>query len=204
MKKILVLAMLASASAAQAQLWVEIPDAPAALPFTAQMTVGVGPLLTISGGPDFPGDTVDAYCIHIYDVGAFSASTVGGTGMDSQLWLFRPDGTGVTFNDDAGPLQSTITGAFVPGPGLYILAVSAYDTDPVNAAGAALWLDTPFAVERAPDGPGAATPVAGWTAGPDLAPYRISLTGATYCEVPAPGALALLGLGGLVAARRRR
>lgn len=204
MKKILVLAMLASASAAQAQLWVEIPDAPAALPFTAQMTVGVGALTTISGGGDFPGDTVDAYCIYITSPTAFSASTVGGTSQDTQIWLFRPDGTGVTFNDDAGPLQSTITGAFVTAPGLYILAVSAYDTDPVNAAGAALWLDTPFGTERAPDGPGAGTPVAGWTGGPDLAPYRIALTGAEYCDVPAPGALALMGLGGLVAARRRR
>ncbi|MFZ2875748.1 MAG: DVUA0089 family protein [Phycisphaerales bacterium] len=204
MKKLLVLAMLASASAAQAQLWVEIPDAPPALPFTAQMTVGVGALTTITGSGNFPGDTVDAYCIHITSPTAFSASTVGGTTQDTQLWLFRPDGTGVTFNDDAGPLQSTITGAFVPGPGLYILAVSAYDTDPVAAGGGALWLDGPFGVERAPDGPAAGSPVAGWTGGPDLIPYRIALTGAEYCDVPAPGALALLGLGGLVAARRRR
>ena len=83
MKKILVLAMLATASAAQAQTWIEIPDAPAAAPFTAQMTVGVGPLTTIRGGGDFAGDSVDAYCIHIFDVGAFSATTV----RSSLAWL---------------------------------------------------------------------------------------------------------------------
>ncbi len=204
MKKILVLAMLATASAAQAQTWIEIPDAPAAAPFTAQMTVGVGPLTTIRGGGDFAGDSVDAYCIHIFDVGAFSATTVGGTTQDTQIWLFRPDGMGVSFNDDSTGLQSTVTGAFVPGPGLYILAVSPYDADALDGAGAALWLDTPFGTERAPDGPGAGGPVMAWSAGPTLIPYSISLTGATYCEVPAPGALALMGLGGLVAARRRR
>lgn len=208
MKKMMAVALMACAGAAQAQVWVEIPDAPDALPFTAQLTVGVGPLTTISGGGNFPGDTVDAYCIHIVDPLHFSATTVGGTGQDTQLWLFTPAGIGVTFDDDdagAGVLQSTITGMFVPGPGHYILAISPYDRDALDGAGSEIWADGPFGLERAPDGPGAPGPVMGWGGfSSDLDPYRITLTGATFCAVPAPGALALTVLGGVFALRRRR
>ncbi|CAG0979873.1 hypothetical protein PHYC_01707 [Phycisphaerales bacterium] len=206
MKALVLVAGLALTGAASAQVWIEVPDAPApAIPAPApQFTVGVGPLLTIIGGGDFPGDNVDGYCIMITDPLAFSATTVGGTGQDTQLFLFDFGGMGVTFNDDSAfTLQSTVTGAFVPGPGLYALVVSTFDGDPLDAAGSEIWLDTPFGVERAPDGPGAPGPVSGWTGSPDLLPYSIFLTGATYC-VPAPGAFALLGLGGLVAMRRRR
>lgn len=206
------IAGLAVATAAQAQVWVEIPDAPAAaVPTPApQLTVGLGALTSIVGGPNAaPGtaDTVDTFCIYIPDPAAFSATTVGGATWDTQLFLFSyaPSGMGVTFNDDSTGLQSTLTGAFLPGPGMYAIAISRYDCDPLNAAGAEIWLDSPFGVERAPDGPGAPGPVAGWSAGTDIASYTIFLTGAFYCEqVPAPGSIALLGLGGLLAARRRR
>jgi MYXO-CTERM domain-containing protein len=203
MKRILALALMACAGTAQAQVWVEVGDAPEAPAF--QMTVGVGALTAITGGGIAgAADFSDAYCISISDVASFSATTVGGTSQDTQLWLFTMGGMGVTFNDDSSGLQSTITGAFVSGPGDYILAVSTYDYD-ANSAGGAIWLDTPFGTQRAPDGPGAASPVSGWSGGAAaLTTYRIALTGASYCEVPAPGALALLGLGGLVAARRRR
>lgn len=206
MSKIFGLAMVcAAAGMAQAQVWNEIPDAPDAAPFTAQETSGSGPLLQIIGGPGsgVVSDSVDAYCIYISDPAHFSATTVGGTGMDSQLWLFREDGTGIAFNDDSVGFQSTLTNAFVTAPGEYIIAVSPYDVDALDAAGGELWSDTPFGVERAPDGPGAGNAVFGWSSGPELSNYTIFLTGATYC-VPAPGAAALLGLGGLMAGRRRR
>jgi hypothetical protein len=208
MAKVFVLAILAAAGTAQAQLWVEIPDAPApAVPAPApQTTVGVGPLTMITGGANFVGDSVDSFCIYVPDPSVFSATTVGGATFDTQLFLFSyaPSGMGVSMNDDsAATLQSTVTGAFMPGPGLYGITISRYDADP-SSAGGPIWLDTPFGTERAPDGPGAAGPVTGWSAAPDLGSYTIRLTGAFYCEVPSPGALALLGLGGLVAARRRR
>jgi uncharacterized protein (TIGR03382 family) len=204
MKTLFALALVAAAGTAQAQSWVEVGDAGEAPAF--QVTVGTGPLTSIVGG-GIPGasDFCDTYCIYIADPSSFSASTVGGSTQDTQLWLFRMDGTGVTFNDDSTGLQSTLSGTFVTAPGHYMLAISLYDYDALNGAGSAIWLDGPFGAERAPDGPGAPGPVAGWSgSSASLGGYTIRLTGTEFCEVPAPGALALMGLGGLLAARRRR
>src|ERR1043165_9303876 len=110
------------------------------------------------------------------------------------------------FRSLGGTFHSRITGAFVPGPGDYLLAVSGYNSDPLNAAGALIWNNSPFAVERAPDGPGAPGPVASW-AHDSFAPdghYQIDLSGAEYCQAPAPASLALLGLAGTSGFRRRR
>ncbi len=195
-------AVLAMSGMALGDVWNEQGDA-GDLINTAQVTVGNGSLDAINGIHD--ASDVDMYCIRILDVGRFRASTVGGATWDTQLFLFSPDGRGVTHNDDTSNAQSTITGQFVSAPGIYYLAISRYNRDPVDAAGALLWNNTPFNVERAPDGPGAANPVAGWT-GTNTAggAYSIFLSGAGFCEVPAPGALALLGLGGLTLAGRRR
>jgi hypothetical protein len=203
-------ALLTCASAhAGVVIWGEMGDAPDAVP--GQITVGPGfptPLDAIIGADDFVGDTVDMYCIRIFDPMSFSATTASpATGFDTQLFLFTLGGVGVTHNDDtpgSGATHSTITGAFVPAPGLYVLAISSYDVDPLNPAGSEMWADMPFAVERAPDGPGAPGPLAGWSAGPDLRGYKIFLTGATFHEVPAPASGLSLGLLGLLAARRRR
>jgi hypothetical protein len=114
--------------------------------------------------------------IHICDPSAFSATTVGqaGTLGDTQLFLFDSEGYGVSFNDDSTGLRSTITNANVISrttcpTGVFYLAVSGFDRDPTGAppsacsAGSEIWLDTPYGVERAPDGPGAASPLGGWT-----------------------------------------
>lgn len=213
MKKLVLMGLAASLGVAQAQLWTEVGDA-GDLPGTAQITVGSGSLDFISGfignNPAADGNDKDMYCIFVYDHTSFSASTVGGTTLDTQLFLFDAGGFGVTFNDDdpaATGLQSVITGAFLPGPGHYYLAISRYDRDPVDATGAELWLDTPYDVERAPDGPGAGSPIFDWngTAASTLTgAYRISLTGASYCAVPEPATLAALGLGLAAVVRRRK
>lgn len=197
---IALIAGMAIASGASAQIWNESGDA-GDLPATAQVVLGSGPLTEIRGrlGPS----DVDMYQIYIKDPATFRASTVGGATFDTQMWGFFLDGRGMTHNDDDNSLQSTITGQFVPAPGLYYIAISQYNRDPVDGGGLLLWQNSPFGVERQPDGPGAANPVASWvntTSG--NVDYTIFLRGANF--VPAPGALALLGLGGLVAARRRR
>lgn len=198
------LALLAISAAAHAQVWNEAGDASALPP--GQATVGPGPLAQINGV--LAAGDVDLYCISITNPGAFSATTTGGAGFDTQLWLFDAAGMGVAHNDDnpAGGLQSRLTGLFVPGPGVYLLGISAYDRDPLNGAGLPMWLDTPFNTERAPDGPGGPGPLAAWDAGaaPGSGPYSIFLTGAAFCMVPSPGALSLLGVGGVLIARRRR
>jgi len=114
---------------------------------------------------DYAANDVDMYVICITDPAAFVASTVGGTTIDTQLWLFNCDGTGVVFNDDSTGLQSTIdnsTGC-IPGAGNYLLAISRYNRDAVDASGNLIWNNTPFAGVRCADGPGAANPIAGWT-----------------------------------------
>jgi hypothetical protein len=200
-KMLAVVAGLAFAATAQAQVWTEVGDAMDLTP--GQITVGSGPLTQIDGG--LTANDVDLFCIFITDPANFSATTIGGATFDTQLWLFRPNGLGVTANDDAGGgVQSRITGQFVTSPGVYALGISRFNRDAVDAGGQLIWNSTPFGTERAPDGPGAANPLAGWlgaTAGP--VPYSIFITGATFW-VPAPGSVALLGLAGLAASRRRR
>lgn len=144
------------------------------------------------------------YLIEITSPGAFSASTVGGATWDTALFLFDLGGMGVTFQDDAsGTLQSTITGTFVPSPGCYYLAISGFDYDPVSVGGE-IWIDTPYFLERAPDGPGAGAPITGWAGSGHTGEYSIFLTGASYCSpVPEPFTMSLAGLALAAAARRR-
>jgi hypothetical protein len=161
------------------------------LPATAQLvtlpdqTPCQSPVSRIRG--DNGADDVDMYVICITDPASFSASTVGGAGFDTQLWLFRCDGTGVVHNDDnpdtGGGLQSRIdnrTNCITEG-GIYLLAISRYNRDAVDANGNLLWNNSPFNEVRCPDGPGAANPVAGWTGTTSAGGrYIISLQGAYF------------------------
>ncbi len=196
-------AVLALSGVAFGDVWDEQGDAGQLLG-DAQHTVGNGALDEIRG--NHAANDADLYCIRITDAGRFLATTTGGTSLDTQLFLFDANGFGVTHNDDnpSGGLQSRLTGQFVSGPGLYYLAISTYNMDP-SSAGGLIWNSSPFNVERAPDGPGAGSPLLSWgTGGATAGAYTIFLSGASFCEVPAPGALALLGLGGIAAAGRRR
>ncbi|MER3559011.1 MAG: hypothetical protein C4336_05870, partial [Armatimonadota bacterium] len=74
-------------------------------------------------------DGVDMYVICITDPNNFSATTIGGATWDTQLWLFRCDGTGVVANDDTNGLQSRIDNSVgcLTGAGTYLLAISRYN-----------------------------------------------------------------------------
>jgi hypothetical protein len=161
------------------------------LPATAQLvtlpdqTPCQSPVTRIRG--DHGADDVDMYVICITDPANFVASTVGTTAWDTQLWLFRCDGTGVVHNDDnpdaTTGLQSRIdnrTNCITEG-GIYLLAISRYNRDAVDANGNLLWNNSPFGEVRCPDGPGAANPVAGWTGTTSAGGrYVISLQGAYF------------------------
>ena len=160
------------------------------LPNSAQVPNGSGPLNDIGGHLE-AGD-VDMYQIQICDPGNFSASLANdhSLGLDTQLFLFDANGAGIVMDDDdpsgTGGLRSALSNAFTAGlpSGNYYLAVSGYDTDPLNASAAAIWEDTPFGAERAPDGlnNGGDITVTGWDVDTfsDVGEYRISFTGVCY------------------------
>ena len=160
------------------------------LPATAQLvtlpdqTPCQSPVTRIRGDND--ADDVDMYVICITDPENFVASTVGTTSWDTQLWLFRCDGTGVVHNDDA--VGTTVTQSRIDNStnciqqgGIYLLAISRYNRDAVDATGNRLWNDSPFRSLRCADGPGAANPIAGWTGTTSAGGrYVISLQGAYF------------------------
>ncbi len=135
---------------------------------------------------------VDMYVICITNPATFSASTVGGSSLDTQLWLFRCNGKGVVHNDDNPDaetgLQSTIdnrTGCIQRG-GIYLLAISLYNRDPVNDRGQPIW--NPAGAGRAvrcpDDSSGANTAIAGWAGDTTLTGvYNITLQGAYFVSL---------------------
>jgi hypothetical protein len=182
-----VLPLLVGGATLGAQTWTEVDAGD--LPRTAETTVGEGPLQRIDG--DLPSTAdVDLYLIRVDDPTTFECSTVGGTTFDTQLWLFHRDGRGISFNDDSNVLygQSTVTGQFLTRPGHVLLAVSAFDKDPLDAWNQELWQDAPYTTERQPDGPGAANPMVQWSpgAGGSLRTYSIFLRGASFAKAVAP------------------
>jgi len=174
--------------------WAEIEDA-GDLPETAQNIVGNGPLEFIVGYLDSPTD-VDMYVIFITGGGGFSATTVGWTSdVDTQLTLFDSTGTGIYSNDDfaAGNLQSTLPAfnMLTPTvPGIYYLAISDWDYDPVSFEGyifphpSSIGSDTDV---NGPTGPGGALPITAWEGISTIGggSYTIALTGSAAIE-PAP------------------
>jgi hypothetical protein len=180
------------------------------LPATAQLVSAANaqacqtPVQRVRGRMD--ADDVDMFVICITDPAAFSASTIGTTAWDTQLWLFKCDGRGVVHNDDNPDsnqgLQSRIDNRTncIRERGVYLLAISRYNRDPVSIEGQPLWdpLGSGRAV-RCPDGIRATSPVAGW-AGETQAEgrYVIQLTGAFFvsengCCITAGGDVDLNG-----------
>ncbi|MDW8050947.1 MAG: DVUA0089 family protein [Armatimonadota bacterium] len=173
------------------------------LPSNAQIVALSGqtpcqsPVTRIRG--DNAANDVDMYVIYIQDPANFVASTIGTpTAWDTQLWLFRCDGRGVVFNDDNPDGTGTLSridnrSNCITEPGVYLLAISRYNRDAVDANGQLLWNNLPFNAVRCPDGPGAANPVAGWTGTTSAGGrYIITLQGAFFvteqgCAGTCPG-----------------
>jgi hypothetical protein len=184
------------------------------LPGTAQVVLGSGPLSNIFGTTS-ANDLVDMYFIRIIDPVNFMAHTdpTGGgwASFDTQLWLFDAAGLGMLANDDkpgGSGFRSWLslpaddgTMNVLPGVGNYYIAISGYNND-ARSAGGEIFFTLSFQEMSGPDGVGAGSPVNSWTGGGASGQYQIHLVGAEF--IPAPGAMALLGLGGLLARRRRR
>lgn len=189
---------------AAADPWTEVGDA-GQLPGTAQVTVGVGALTAIRGmlptdtsfPPTAPPD-IDLFRIFIDDPANFSATTVDPETefIDTQLYLFRADGTGVVANSDTSATESrstipagTLSIATAP-PGEYLIGIALFESRPLNSTGDFLFpdllLEPPGAVVP-PDLPD--DPLADWQAFPLFEPftnYQINLTGASFAAAPPP------------------
>lgn len=158
---------------------------------------------------------VDAYRITIANPAAFSATVSGGTLTDTTIYLFKLDGTGIAKNDDIDGVN--FLSAFPVGnaayatlpAGDYIFAISIFGVIPFSVNPPTLLSQNVFDVNSFTGVTGPVTPTTTVLTWADVSTfnesgtYQVSFTGVTT-NVPAPSALALVGLGGLVAARRRR
>ena len=207
-------ACLTFAGALHAQ-YVEVGDAGSSAA-TAQPTGNAvsQPLTSIAGLISTTGDA-DFYLITIANPALFTATTVGGSVVDTQLYLFTANGTPVYLNDDANgtTLQSRLPAGSVLGPqtaGTYILGISVSGVDPVNSTNQTLFAPAIFSTDLR----GPASNTFGTVAGvfnnasfADSGTYSIFLTGAVTA-VPEASTNALLAAGlvgvGAAAARRRR
>jgi hypothetical protein len=157
---------------------------------TALAVSGSGSLTSIGGNID-SGTDVDLFVISLCEPANFLASTDNVTTLgDTQLWLFRTDGTGISMNDDKlgatfglrSQLTSVNTASLAAGN--YVLGISRYNRDAIDSGGQVLW--NPCAVgfncENVPDGPGAANPVAGWQNTSGTGIYKITLRGACFAS----------------------
>jgi len=143
------------------------------------------------------GDFQDMYLIRIDDPIVFRASTDpdlnGFANFDTQLFLFtgpdHPAGPGLgMFGNDESPsatgggsvINNNVNDGSMP-PLLvanvhYFLAISGFDSDPVNPDGEIFNQLIPE--ERSgPDGPGGQTPIDGWSSNGDFGDYMIALQG---------------------------
>ena len=156
-----------------------------------------------AGGPDLR----DLYLIRIVSPAIFSASTVpvgGGSGdasFDTQLFLFRADGSGMLANDEASPQSSgsLLTGDADDGSGitlttsgLYYLGISGFDSGPLaGMPGSEIFSMVSRTEVSGPDGPGGSLGrLVGWSTGGETGTYLIELDGCSFawgCDGDANG-----------------
>jgi hypothetical protein len=210
--KRLILAVMTLTTSFAMLLMFALPSPVSALPFaeigdagdrpgSAQVIAGAGSLDSIKGSIGVSGDA-DMYGIFITGLGTFSATTVGTSGSfdDTQLFLFTSAGIGVYANDDNVGFRSLLpagNGLTPLAPGLYYLAISGFDKDPISAGGL-IFPSTPFNGLFGPTGVGGGSGITGYTSSStNSGSYTINLTGAQFvsASVPEPSALLLLGAG---------
>src|SRR4051794_15072173 len=143
---------LLAAGALQAQ-YVELGDAGVTLG-SAQSTGPVsGVPLTSITGTILNGFDGDFFYITITNPTTFSATTVGGSSLDTMLYLFTLNGSPVYLNDDAPSgtsVQSNLPPGHALGPlsiGTYIIGISLSGAEPVNIGNQPLFADAIFSTD---------------------------------------------------------
>ncbi|MBS0197775.1 MAG: hypothetical protein JSR77_13555 [Planctomycetes bacterium] len=221
-----VAATLVAAGAASAGTWAETgpgfggppqPDAGNLIgdPNT-NITDGFGPLDLITGH-HLNGADKDLYQIRITDPANFFAETSGAaSGHNLALALFDASGNGVVANYDkaADDTNARLDNTRVTTPGLYYLLVYGEIISYPAGPGGFIWTPPPSSAtglvgQLAPNAGAGALSVynfdfgRGFFASNVQIPYTVSLGGSGFA-IPAPASVALLGMGGLLAGRRRR
>ncbi|MFG6100341.1 filamentous hemagglutinin N-terminal domain-containing protein [Leptothoe sp. ISB3NOV94-8A] len=139
---------------------------------------------------------VDLYRLLLPAGSSFSASTVGGTDVDTIVFLFDENGLGIIGNDDGVGLQSTLPAQEVTASGEFYLGLSSFNNRPISAGGDIFSLN-----DFRPTGPGSVLPLAGYTDnGQESGAYTIFLDVLSSdpndvggLQVPAGETLTLLG-----------
>ena len=175
------LALIATAATSRAQAWVEQGDA-GDLVSSSQLTVGNGPLTTISGNLPIDAD-VDMYCISVTDPVNFRAYLTCAAISQNDIWIFNAGGLGIARDRGCQSSQTRVGAPIVTTAGFYYLAVSGNDARAQNA-GSDLWLiGTPVNGQAAPNGPAAGLPLTAWLGGVvNPVAYTIQLVGASFCD----------------------
>lgn len=212
-----VLSLFAASAALAGPDWVERNDAGSTVA-TAQRIVGEGQLHSVSGetsaGLGQP-DYEDMYIFRITDPSTFKLTIVNAN-FNASLWLFNLSqaneafgllgnlsGDGEGWNPSLSAISTDDSGASVNAPGVYAFAVSGEGRIPVSMHGALFSFDWSGELSG-PDGPGGNLPHTGWSGEGATGSYTISVEGATFVEVPAPGVMAVGGLALAGAGLRRR
>jgi hypothetical protein len=171
---------------------------------TAQSTTGSGTLGGISGtlcgaqnvaaGQD---DFEDVYRIRICDPKKFSARPAAN--FNAQVWLFTDDGRGLLGNDDQSEtnLEARVfspagdgTNQAIPAPGIYLLAISGSNNDPLSM-GELIFAQGSNTEVSGPDGSGGEGVLEGWSGPGEFGEYVIIIEGAALlgddCGAPQLG-----------------
>jgi hypothetical protein len=179
--------------------WEEMADA-GALPGNAQPIVG--PAATrverirgsIAGaGAALGGDFQDMFLVFIDDPLAFSATVDVTTGFNTELWLLTSAGLGRLGNDECagsaplscfGNMADDGTGATITAPGLYLLAISGFNSNPGSLGGLIFDQIIPTEVSG-PDGSGGSLMISSWIPPTGaIGSYAIDLTGCIFIACP--------------------
>jgi hypothetical protein len=188
-----VIAVLALALAPGALAASEVGDA-GELRLTAN-DMGSGPVAQIQGSFT-DGADADLYRVCLTDGSSFSASTLGATTLDTQLFLFNSQGYGIYANDDSAGSRGSLLPArhrFSPrAGGEYFIGISAFNRDPQSSLGEIFNHNInrtvyPDSIIDA-NGFGASAPLGGWAGRASGPPggYRVTLTGTTACDASPP------------------
>ncbi len=193
---------------------------------TAQVITTAGTVNTVRGSLTanlLGGDYQDMYVIYVASPTSFSVSTLtadgGSATFNPMLYAFRYEGFGETAHASAmlgnniamagvvgarlGPIANDNSGVRLTEAGYYAIAISGFSSRPTNAFGESLFGSNIFGAGNLV-GPADGLNnlgLAGWDSDGQTGEYLLHLSGIT--GVPAPGAIALLGLAGLISRRRR-